>query len=342
MNTQKAKDVSKLPYFKAGPNSYYKYTTFEERTDHSKDYTVAKQGKHKNSHLSLEKCLEDTKDFVDMFPPMVVKQLDNNITVVDEGEIGIGFKARAAQFALAQLPHKEIVYVATRQGYAPVSLAYLCNKLGKKLTLVIPACKEISEHQAAAIEMGATPRFIRVVRMPVANRMAQEYADAVGAFYFKGGLSDDNVFKGAVRVLYDNLHDKEIQNMWCVTSTGVLVRSLQTALPDTNFTSIAVSRSIKKDDVGRARCKPYHKHFLQQADLQPENLDTVKCYDAKGLEYLFLSQEKAWFFNVAGEMAPTTINKAGFDSWIDWNDISQFPEVQEVRNSLPIEQFKLF
>ena len=53
--------------------------------------------------------------------------------------------------------------------------------------------------------------------------------------------------------MYDYFKDKEKpKTMWSVISTGVLSRTMQIALPDTEFSAVAVARIIQQGELGRA------------------------------------------------------------------------------------------
>jgi hypothetical protein len=279
--------------------------------------------------MQLADYLDLTKDFKSSFEEFKVKSV-NGFNVIDESVVcPVGYKARSGEFLIQELVKqgvKEIVYVQPRRGFAGISLSYLCKKYGLDLTLVMPSSKEVSDHQALCIEYGAKPLFLRVAAMPNANVMAKKYAKATGAYFVPLGLNHPYVIAAGVKIINEYFQNKEKpKTMWTVISTGVLSRSLQIALPDTEFNAVAVSRNIQHGELGKANFYTYHKPFDSRADVIPSEFDCENSYDAKGWEYLTKFGSKGdWFFNVAGESEKPTINKKLIDSYRDWNDLKDF------------------
>jgi hypothetical protein len=162
--------------------------------------------------------------------------------------------------------------------------------------------------------------------MPNANSIAKRYSKLKSAFFVPLGLQHELVTACAVRSFYDFFKDREKpNNMWSVISTGVLQRSMQIALPETNFNAIAVARNIQHGELGKANFFSYHKTFNSQSDLLPLDFDCEKSYDSKGWDYLCrYGVEGDWFFNVAGNAPKPTIDKTSIDSYRDWNDLRDF------------------
>lgn len=280
----------------------------------------------------LESYLELTKDFKSSFSDFVVKNVDG-FNVIDESvACSVGYKARASEFFIQHLVDnnvKEIVYVQPRRGYAGISLSWLCKKYGLNLTLVMPSSKEVSDHQALCIELGAKPLFARIAAMPNANSLAKKYAEKTGAYYVPLGLNHSYVVAGGVREIYNFFKYKEKpKTMWSVISTGVLSRTMQIALPETNFKAVAVARNIQQGELGRAEFYSYHKPFNSESDLIPNEFDCESSYDSKGWDYMVKYGEKGdWFFSVAGNADIPTIDKSTIDSYRDWNDLRDFKKL---------------
>ena len=277
--------------------------------------------------FDLYDYLELTDNFTSSFDDFVVKEVDG-FNVIDESvSCSVGYKARSGEFFIQHLVRsniKEVVYVQPRRGFAGISLAWLCKKYGLKLTLVMPSSKEVSNHQALCIELGANPIFVRIAAMPNANRLAEKYAKEKGAYYIPLGLNHPYVIAGGVRVIYDFFKDREKpKTMWSVISTGVLTRTMQIALPDTEFKAVAVARNIQQGELGRAEFYSYHKVFNSKADVVPDKFDCESSYDSKGWDYMTkLGQQGDWFFNVAGNSKLSTLDKSKINSYRDWRDYS--------------------
>lgn len=278
---------------------------------------------------TLDSYLEATKDFKSSFEPFSIKKI-KGYNVIDESEsCEVGYKARSGEFFMQYLVSKgikEVVYCQPRRGFAGISLAWLCDKYGLSLTLVMPSSKEVSDHQALCIELGAKPLFLRIASMPNANRAARLYAEQTGGYFVPLGLYHPLVIAGGVRCFYDFFKGNGYpENMWTVISTGVLTRSMQIALPNTKFHAVAVSRNIQKGELGNAKFYSYHKPFNSKAEQLPEEFDCESSYDAKGWDYMLkYGNPGDWFFSVAGNAKLPTIDKSSIVSYRDWRDKSDF------------------
>ena len=291
-----------------------------------------KQVGYENKDLLLrnrEDYLEMTKDFKSSFTDFNIKNI-NGFNVIDESvTCDVGYKARSGEFLIQELKDegiKELVYVQPRRGYAGISLSWLCKRYDMNLTLVMPASKEVSDHQALCIELGAKPLFVRIAAMPNANRIAKNYAIKNKAYFIPLGLNHYKVLAGGVRCFYDyfKYRDKP-ETMWSVISTGVLTRTMQISLPDTKFNVVAVARNIQQGELGIAKFYSYHKIFNSKSDLIPKEFDCEDSYDSKGWDYINrYGKEGDWFFSVAGNAKKPTIDKSEIDSYRDWNDLKDF------------------
>lgn len=279
---------------------------------------------------NLEYYLQKTKGFHSSFGDFVVHE-HNGFNVIDESlSCEVGYKARAGEFFIKNIKQegaKEVVYVQPRVGYAGISLSWLCKKYGLDLTLVMPASKLISDHQALCIEFGCKPKFARIAAMPNANILAKKYADSkTDAVYVPLGLYHEDVIAGGVRSFYDYFKNKtKPKVMWSVISTGVLTRTMQIALPTTKFKAVAVARNIQQGELGSAEFYSYHKAFSQKSDLLPDSFDSEHTYDSKGWDYINRHGDPGdWFFNVAGNARKPSIDKSTINSYRDWNEYRDF------------------
>jgi len=300
-----------------------------------KDMFLNKQEGLDNKDLrgkNLEYYLKLTEGFKSSFDDFKVIESEG-FNVIDESQAcPVGYKARSGEFLLSKLKDqgvKEIVYVQPRRGFAGISLSYLCKKYDIALTLVMPSSKKSSPHQRLCIEYGAKPLFLRVAAMPNANSMAKKYAKATGAYFIPLGLNHEYVVAYGVRLIHDFFKDKEHpKRMWSVISTGVLSRTLQIALPNTEFFNVAVSRNIQQGDLGRAKFMSYHKAFNQKSDIIPYYFDCEEAYDSKGWDYMTrYGKDDDWFFNVAGNAPETTLLEEEVDSYRDWRDLRDFKDI---------------
>ncbi|NDC22756.1 MAG: hypothetical protein EBZ49_01315 [Proteobacteria bacterium] len=271
---------------------------------------------------NLQYYLDLTKDYKHDFT-FVIKEVEG-FKVIDDGEFPYGTKTKMGDFMISQVKEDAMVYVAPRTGFAPYSLTYLAKKYNKKLYLVIPASESASEHQLKAIEEGGIPIFVRIPAMPTANIWAKQFADKVGAKFLPFGLKHESVVAGGVRVFYDNFKDLDIKEMWTVFSTGVLSRTLQIALPNTQFNAVAVARNVQDGELGRAKFYTHDKPFLKESSVFPP-FDCIQTYDAKGWELMKKhGKEGDWFWNVARNMPKPSIKPSDINSNRKWGDMSDF------------------
>jgi len=279
--------------------------------------------------MNLDYYLDLTKDFKSSFGDFSIKKVDG-FNVIDESEsCEVGYKARSGEFFIQNLVEqgiKKIVYVQPRRGFAGISLSWLCKKYNLELILIMPASKQVSDHQALCIELGAKPLFARIAAMPNASVIGKKYAKEIGAYYVPLGLNHPLVIAGGVRCIYDYFKDKEKpKTMWSVISTGVLSRTMQIALPNTEFKAVAVARNIQQGELGRADFYSYHKPFNSKSDLIPDKFNCESSYDSKGWDYMVkYGKQGDWFFSVAGNANIPTIDKTLIDSYRDWNDLRDF------------------
>lgn len=225
--------------------------------------------------------------------------------------MGFGSKCRFGDILVQTCPKDTLVYVQPRYGFAGISLAYLAKKYNKKLVLFSPSQKEISDHQAICVEMGAEMKFKRIAAMPVLNAHAKKWAEANNAFFIPLGLKHELVTAAAVKVAH-TIAEKHgyPDEVWSAISTGVLQRSLQIAWPDAKFHGVAVARNIKKGERGIAEIWSHPKAFTQDVDPKYNPpFPSAMNYDAKAWEFMKKNGSPgAWFWNVGGDPKPKDIN----------------------------------
>lgn len=283
-------------------------------------------GSYNKDDKGLEYYLEKADGFKSSFPDFKVIRV-GDFNVIDESQsCEVGYKARAGEMLVQKLKErgiKEIVYVQPRQGFAGISLSYLCKKYGLSLTLVMPSSKEVSPHQLVCIELGAKPIFVRIAAMPNAQLYAKKYAMQNNAYYIPMGLYHEDVIACGVKLVHEFFRAKDMPKaMWSVISTGVLTRTLQIALPYTEFIAVGVARNIQHGELGRAKFISYDRPFNQASRIQAIEFDSEKRYDLKGWEVMLkYGKKESWFFNVAGEAPEAVMLSASeIDSYRAWND----------------------
>lgn len=293
------------------------------------------RNKYVDQGLTLAECLAIAGDWEDKQREPVVMSWANQDGVVhytwSDHLVPGGTKARWGDLLFKRWTDagiREFVYVAPRQGYAAIALAYLADRYGVRLTLFMPAAKEVSDHQALAIELGAVPIFKRVAAMPNLNRIAAAYAETVErARFVPFGMDHKLVVAAGVASTYRMCADPSllfnVDQVASVVSTGVLTRTLQIAWPEVEFAGLAVGRNMHDGECGNATMLSYDKPFLSPSRLKKTPVPGVtseRCYDMKGFEVVTEWNRSTLFWNVAGEAPKPRIDKTLIRSYREWGE----------------------
>jgi hypothetical protein len=267
--------------------------------------------------------LDMVRDWEDPMPPPRIVTYNVNgkdVHVVRDDELEIGTKARFGDYLVRTMKEDTLVYVQPRQGYAGLSLAYLCNKYNKKLVLFVPACQEISQHQAACYHRGAELKFHRIAAMPVLNQVAKKWAGENGAAFVPLGLKHPLVTACGVKVAYDLANNAGYapRRCWSAISTGVLARALGIAWPECQFQLVAVARNVHAGEAGNAVIHSSGYEFSRPTKYPPP-WPSVGTYDAKVHDYLYhFAENNDWIWNVARDIPEQVIPQ--LDSHREWNE----------------------
>lgn len=256
------------------------------------------------------------------------------VKVVRDDIPEVGSKGRFGSLLIQRAQADTFVYVAPRVGWAPISLAKLCNMYGKRLILFAPASKAPSDHQRVAMELGADMRFYRVAAMPNLQAKAAEYAKDRGYMFLPLGLRHPLV-TAAIVATAEKLAKKHgtPKEVWYAMSTGVLSRGLQLAWPRATHHGVAVARNIKAGERGNATIHSHPQPFTQNiTEALAPPFPSARNYDAKvwhfmagdiGGDWGHGCSDGAWFWNVAGEIQPKKPN-AKVRSDVAWGDTRAF------------------
>ena len=274
--------------------------------------------------------LELTKDFKSQLASPLL-EVHENITIVREDYLTGGTKKRAAEFYISKISRDVLVYVMPRVGMAAVAIMELAKLYNKEVIFFMPACKEISDHQAYVINQ--KPKeviFERIAAMPNLNRLAQKYAQINDYAFLPFGLNHPYVIAGFVRVCEDLLKRyKEPQEIWTAVSTGVLTRGLQIGFPNAKMKGVCVARNMKAGELGRTEVVSEPLGFYDKeknCNLPP--VPTVPSYDGKVWKYIPKDHDcDIWFWNVAKDIqCPLGFNKSEVKSYKEWeknNEVHQ-------------------
>lgn len=284
----------------------------------------------KYDYKTRDEWLELAGDWVDPAPAPNITSF-HGATIWDDSVTGIGTKGRWGDLLVRTMESDHLVYVQPRVGWAGVSLSALAKRYDKKLTLFMPASKQVSEHQLVCIERGATPMFRRIAAMPVLNKYAREWAHENGAQFVPFGLDHPLVVAAGVKSTLQQWGDRPApEHVVSVVSTGVLTRTLQIAFPGAEFHGVAVARNLHKGEIGRAHVNAYHRGFKEPAEYAAQinqEIDSAPTYDCKGLERFMLDKtgapkrETTLVWNVAGDVKPDHMTPDMVDSAREWGEV---------------------
>ena len=287
------------------------------------NHVIDHVNKDLNLYLTRERYLGLTKNFKSRLPEIQITKHEG-VKVIREDKVLVGgTKTRIGEFLFSQITNKVVVYVVPRFGLAGAAIMELCKLYNKEAIFFMPACKEISDHQAYVIDQKPKEvHFKRIAAMPNLNRIAEKYANLHGYEFIPFGLNHYMVIAGAIRVCEDLLKKyKEPDQLWTAVSTGVLTRGLQIGFENTDMRGVAVARNMKAGELGRTNIisEPLSFH-AKEKELPPFN--TVGNYDAKVWKYIPKNTNKnIWFWNVAKDLkCPNTFNKSLVNSYRSWND----------------------
>jgi hypothetical protein len=249
--------------------------------------------------MSREKARDHYLRLLDGYEPPYpdpVVEVHEGVRVVRDDLI-VGTKARAADPVIAFSNAERFVYCQPRTGLAGVALCDVAARRNRKVTLFMPACKEISVHQACCIERGATPHFERIAAMPNLNKYAREWAAESGREFIPLGLRHPLATAGIV-LAASRIPEPEF--VYVAMSTGVLCRALQIAWPRARFVGLAVARNIQEGE--RGECEIISEPLPFQKPVPKDEMPpfpSVATYDAKAWRYV--PKNSGWdilFWNV--------------------------------------------
>jgi len=230
-----------------------------------------------------------------MLAAPIVREHGGRLVVRDDLLRG-GTKMRAIMPLIDSSDAQEFVYASPAQGYAQVALALCAMAAGRRATVF--TAKRSTPHPLTLAAKAAGAKVVMVPHgyLNVVKARARDYAAKVGAYLIPFGVEDPRSIESiaaAARSL--QVAPSEV---WSVTGSGVLTRSLQRAWPQANFVAVIVGK--KDSDTGRARQIIYPAPFESDAKGEAP-FPSARNYDAKGWEVFERQAPKgALFWNVSG------------------------------------------
>ena len=168
-------------------------------------------------------------------PPFIIEQR-NSFYILRDDLLPGGTKRRA----LSLLPSsKDVFYAGTTMGHGALALAHACADNGKQAHIYI-GCEDDHPMIAKLEKAGAAVHLYPP--MPIANLHSLAVHDAKGSTVFPPGF-DMPEFEEALRRSVTDLDVSPYSEIWTVSVTGVLTRSLKKAFPAKTFKTVSVVKS---------------------------------------------------------------------------------------------------
>ena len=244
----------------------------------------------------LDYKLDDIDYDIDL-PKPVVKDYDG-FRVVRDDLLNGGTKRRAFTVYVKNKPDvEEFVYASPRQGYAQLSLAYVCKDLGRKCTVTVPQGKRYWLTDAAE-ELGCNIIEVPMGFLTNIQAKARYYCQDNDAHLIPFG-GDHPIIVEAMKRTALSLDVKPTE-VWTVLSSGVLSRGLQGAWPDAKVYGVKIGHNTTIQEQGRA--VPFRSKYKFQQECKEDErppFPSSLTYDSKAWSFIKQhASEGALFWNV--------------------------------------------
>jgi hypothetical protein len=231
-------------------------------------------------------------------PKPIIMEHDGFLVVRDDLLDG-GTKRRAFNYYISSIEADEFVYASPRQGYAQLSLSYVCKDLGKKATVFVPKGERLWLTNKAE-ELGA--KIIEVPMGFLSNMQgkAKKYVEQTKGAHLIPFGGDHPIIIEAMKNVALSLDIEPPKEVWTVMSSGVLSRGLQLAWPDAKVYGVQIGHNTTEREMGRAETMKSKYKFSQdckEEDRPP--FPSSLSYDSKAWEFIKERGTKgALFWNV--------------------------------------------
>lgn len=226
-----------------------------------------------------------------MIPAPVVERV-GRFWVVRDDLIPGGTKRRVIDVLLVGAD--EFVYASPAYGYAQVALAYACRDLGLQATVFTAQRAKPHARTLEAKNAGAKVVMVPTGYLSNVQSKARAYCELTGAVMMPFGLDTPGV-RDALAAVARGL-DIEPSQVWAAAGSGMLIRSLQAAWPEAEFSAVQVG---KAPNIGMARSYVAPEPFEKDARSKPP-FPSCSNYDAKVWQFMnHKAATDALFWNVA-------------------------------------------
>ncbi len=260
-----------------------------------------------------EPKLENAEDYLKLIdgwedpnPKPVLEKYDE-VMVVRDDLLSYGSKIRSLDYLIGHDPKskdvKEWVFGGCpATGYAQISLPYVANQYGKKVTLFMAkrSMENLHPFQKLSLELGANIEWVNMGMLTVTKSRAKKYVDEnpKDRKLLPLGLEHPTVIASMIKVARSI--DYTPTEIWSVGSSGTLSRSLQLAFPDVPVHIVSVGHKMSEREIGRAKLWRSTYAFnkpCKESEMPP--FPSVPTYDAKAWSFVKkYAKPGALFWNV--------------------------------------------
>ena len=135
---------------------------------------------------------------------------------------------------------------------------------------------------------------------PNVKAKAKTYCERTGAYLLPFGLETQLANKAieARAKIVQNFIGEELDQVWSVAGSGVLIRGLSKGLESKSFNVVQIGRKLSKSDVASSNIFIHPLDFSQDSKVNPP-FPSCSNYDAKAWEYVKkYANSKTLFWNV--------------------------------------------
>jgi hypothetical protein len=253
--------------------------------------------------ITAEDYLELVKDWEDPYPAPVIEEHDG-VHVVRDDLLEAGSKMRFIDKLIRDTDCEEWVFGGSNKvGWGPISLAYVCQKYGKKATCFWAERKEPTWHQQKYLDYGGRIEWVKMGMLNVTLSRAERYRreSPQTRKTLPLGLEHDWVLGSIVKVAQSLPLKPDV--IWTVASSGTLNRGLQLAFPDAEIHAIQTGHKLDERQLGRAtlhECAYKYDKPVKKGEEPP--FPSAPEYDAKAWKVIQENVDKSkvnLFWNVA-------------------------------------------
>ena len=216
-----------------------------------------------------------------------------------------GFKRLAVDGVYKKMKANNLVFATNSLGTGALALTLSLEGSGKNIVIFLSNLDSISPNLSLCEKLGARLDFSGKADIFDSEGLRKEalekYKDD-NCEVLPLGLENEEVKENIVKIAKDIFSSKVPKELWVATASGLTVRALQEALPETNFHAVLVKGN--NPDVGKAKVHISKEKFIEQAKIIPPYPSNLN-YDAKVWSILleFISRENfnhnPTIFNIA-------------------------------------------